>query len=473
MDLSKFFTPAPKIRPYLNLGCLFDIPTGRYHAGKHGEMIMNGGLAYFTGIGGRGNMFKSVLAHFMILRSLARYATSTASVYDTETSLTVERLYQLALSLSEIAGVDLEEAGRLLITDNTVVSGNAWFAQFREMVAAKRKDPKAYMGTLPFIDKDGKNLMGMRPSLSELDSLSMFTTDNIEAIYEKNEIGAAAGNTDSLRAAGAKNQMLMQIPTLTGSSGTYLVATAHVGDKHQLDQYAPNPKKLSFMAQGSTFKNVPEKFTLLTNNLYYCLKLQLHQNASTKGPEWPANPDDDLKGDTDLQLLTVQNLRAKAGPTGMPFEIVISQREGVLVGLTEFNYIKTFERYGLGGHDRSYYLELVPDVAMQRTTVRGKIRDNVKVQRALEITSEMCQMDNLGFIQAQGLLCTPKELYTDLKAKGYDWDVLLNTRGFWVFEEDRHPQPFLSTLDLLRMRAGLYHPYWMPKVQKPAITEAL
>lgn len=56
---------------------------------------------------------------------------------------------------------------------------------------------------------------------------------------------------------------------------------------------------------------------------------------------------------------------------------------------------------------------------------------------------------------------TPEELRVGLEKKGYKWDVLLNTRGFWTFEEDKHPLPFLSTMDLLRMYHDEYHPYWL------------
>ena len=466
MRMNDFFNPAPKIRPYLNLGCLFDIPTGRYHTGVHGESILNGGLSYFTGIGGRGNMFKSVLAHWMILRVISRISIANGNLYDTETTLTMERIHQLAAQFPELVDVDLEEIGRLVLTDNTVYSGNEWFAKFRDFANQKKKGSKDWMAETPFLDKDGKNIKSMIPTLFEIDSLSMFSTDSVEAIYTKNEIGDSGANTDALRSAAAKNQMLMQLPTLTGSSNSYLIATAHVGDKHQLDPYAPNVKKLSFLKGNATFKNVPEKFSFLTNNLWYCLNVSVLQNQSTKGPEFPKNPNDTLKGDTDLQILTIQNLRAKAGPTGMPFELIISQREGLLVGLSEFNYIKSFNRYGLGGHDRAYYLELCPDVSMQRTTVRSKIDENPNVKRALEITSEMCQMENLNFQQAQGYLCEPKELYENLKAKGYDWDILLNSRGYWTFTGLEPEQPFLSTLDLLKMNKGEYHPWWYNKVAK-------
>lgn len=458
MELDDYFEQAPRLRPIFNLGCLFDIPTGRYYKGKHGEMILCAGLASFTGIAGRGNMGKSLIAHFMILRIMARYMTK-ANFYDTETSMTLERLYQLAMQFPELMGEDLAELKKLVLTDSTMVSGNKWFDKFRDMSILKKKEHKSLSRTMPFIDNHGQFIKCIVPHLFEIDSLSMFITDSVDAIYDKNEIGDASANTDALRSAAAKTQMLMQMPNLTAGANNLVIATAHAGDKHQLDQYAPDPKKLAHLKGKTVFKNVPEKFTFLTNNLWYCNSVSVLQNKATKAPEFPAGPEDNLEGDTDLNLLVMQNLRAKSGPTGMPFEVIYSQREGLLVGMTEFNYCKFF-KYGIGGHDRAYFIELCPDITMQRTTVRGKIRDNPRLQRALEIQSEMCQMENLGFGQARGYLMEPKELYTKIKEMGYNWDELLETRGYWDFEENKNPKNFLSTLDILRMAKGEYVPYW-------------
>lgn len=473
MGFGQFLQASPNIRPYLNLGCLLDIPTGKYHTGKHGESILNGGLSYVTGVGGRGNTYKSTLAHFMNLRSLDRYLNAHGSVYDCEPpSVTPLRMTQLAAAMENIAGEDLVDAGRLLITDSTMMLGNEWFAQIKNFCKMKtsKEHLKQYTGTTPFIDKNGNAIKSWIPSIVENDSLSMMPIEVVENIYDKNEIGASGANVEALKSSGAKSQMLMQTPHLTGSSGLYMIFTAHAGDDLALDPYAPPQKKLTFLKNKLKFKQVPEKFTFLTNNLWLCLNAQVLQNQSTKGPEYPRDPNDNLKGDTDLQLITVMNLRAKNGPSGLPFELIASQSEGILVGLSEFNYIKSSDRFGLGGHDRSYFLELVPDVAMQRTTVRSKIREHASVQRALEITSELCQITNLWHDVNSSLLCGADELYAKLKEKGYDWDLLLNTRGYWVYDEavTADTKPFLSTMDLLKMRVGDYHPWWYNDVAKAA-----
>lgn len=479
MGLKNFFHPAPKIRPQLNLGCLFDVPNGRYHIGARGESILNGGLAYFTGIAGKGNTFKSTVMHYMFLIVLERFAKAVGMSYDTEMSLTAQRLYQLASWMERIGGTDLEDEGRLMLADGTSMIGNVWFKALQDYAKDKVKEAKSITFTTPFIDpKSGKHFEMLQPTPVELDSLSMFTTDSVGNIYEKNTVGDSGANTDALRGAAAKSQMLMQIPTMTAQSSIYLMTSAHVGKQHQLDPYAPPAKQLQYLKGQNAFKHVPEKFTFLTNNLYFISGSQALLNKTTKAPEYPSGPDDNVENDPDLQLITIQNLRAKAGPTGFPYELIVSQREGLLPGLSELNYLKSFDRFGIGGNDRTYYLEICPDISLSRTTVRGKLRESAKLRRAMEITSELCQMNVLGYqvettpeslsgqeeVREKDLACTAKELYDDLKAKGYDWDVLLDTRGYWVFEElAKDEKPFLSTMDLLRMRAGLYHPYWLPK----------
>jgi hypothetical protein len=71
------------------------------------------------------------------------------------------------------------------------------------------------------------------------------------------------------------------------------------------------------------------------------------------------------------------------------------------------------------------------------------------------------------------LMCTPKELYDDLIKLGYDWSVLLNTRSWWTYNNNKQPIPYLSTMDLLNMRVGKYHPYWLDDDKKAIKKEFL
>lgn len=469
------FGRAPEIKPCLNIGCLFDIPTGKYVEGKHGESILNGGLYYITGIAGRGNTYKSTIAHFMLLRSLGRYTSSLGMIYDTEVSLSYQRIDSLAQKIPPFNYMPATESGRLQITDKTLVMSEKWFEAYRSLMNS-RLNPKdaderemAKKLTTPFLQSDGTQIKTFNPFLVEVDSLSRMDSEMLDNVYDKVQIGDSKLNMEAMTINRVKNQMITQLPGLTGKAGSYMIMTAHVGDEYQLDPYSPPAKKLTFLKGKAKFKNVPEQFTFLTNNLWHSLSSTVLINQGTKAPEFPRNKEDDLKGDTDLMLITLVNLRAKGGATGMTTEIVVSQQEGVEVGLTEFLYIKNHGRFGIGGNKQHFHLDLVPDISMQRTTVRSVINGNENIKRALEITSELCQMKNLWHDMEEGLLKEPAEIYKTLSDKGYDWNTLLTeTRGYWVYEEaaKEEPKHFLSTMDILKMCKGTYHPYWYDAVAK-------
>lgn len=459
------FKQSPITRAILNIGCLLDIPTGDYVTGIHGESILSAGLYPLTGIGGRGNMFKSTIAHFMALAVIDRYSNSDGQVFDTEGPLKISRMHQLAAKMPNIGGKDLEELQRFMVTSVTEYKGEEWWEAVKSYLEDKIKDPKKNMGTTPFISREGSLQEAWNPSIFEVDSLSQYTTSAIEKIQSENDVGSSGRNVIALRASMGKDQLLSESVGLTGRTGAYMILTAHMGDDLALDPYAPPQKKLTFLKNKVKFKRVPETFTFLTNNCWYCFHAEALINQANKTPEFPRNSDDDMKGDTDLMKVSILQLRGKSGPTGLPIELIISQSEGVLRGLSEFNYIKTMGRYGLGGNDRNYFLELVPDVNLSRTTVRGKLDENKLLQRAVEITSELCQIENIWHHWPEHLERTPKQLYEDLTALGYDMKMLLSTRGYWVFE-GTSDVPFLSTKDLCRMtlpkdHKDYYFPYWM------------
>ena len=201
---------------------------------------------------------------------------------------------------------------------------------------------------------------------------------------------------------------------------------------------------------GITFEVLPIKFSPLR-------WLGNRLNKSTNEPEFPSG--DSYNKDPDLNLVNLMLVRSKSGESGVSIDIIVSQTEGVLPHLSQFYYLKNSGRFGLSGNDRNYQLELLPDVNLSRTTVRSKIDENPKLRRALEITSELCQITQYWRNIDRELICTPKELYEGIKSQGYDWDKILETRGWWTIDNDNHPVPFLSTMDLMKMRLGLYKPY--------------
>lgn len=470
MLLKPAFIQAPAVKIMINLGALLDIPTGYYVKGKYGESILNGGLGQTTGIVGRGNMFKSTVMNFMLLSALSKILAVTetsANTYDTEINIHEDHLFSFTRRFAAFLNRNILDEGIWSVTDSTIYFANKWYEILKEFLANKKSNAKKITVTTPFLTRNGKDLMEIiTPTFGVVDSFSRFQTEDVVGIQDANELGESGGNTMHMRQGLSKMNFLMQLPILTGQAYHYMLLTAHVGDEGPAmaagPMSAPPPKKLKYMPTGSKIKGVTEQFTFLLANCWNIYNANPFINQGTKGPEYPRNSDDDMKGDTDLNIVSLRQLRGKSGQSGVIIEMIVSQSEGVLPELTEFHFIKSNGRFGFDGNDRNYCLDLYPSCNLSRTTVRGKIDKDPLLCRALNITSELCQMTLYWHHLEEGILCTPKELYNDLKAKGYDWDILLNTRGYWMIDNDKQPVPFLSTMDLLLMRKGEYHPYWYP-----------
>ena len=472
MSLIPKFDLAPEFRPSLNIGATLDIPTGNAVRGVHNETLWNGGLGSITAVAGAGNSFKSATSHYQNLSAMSKVAwvrPTSLSTYDTEINTNQQHLPIFFEAFPQFEGRDLFLTGEWSITDRSVYPyGNKWFEVFKEFITNKIKDGKSHTYETPFLDRNGKDLFKMMmPTFGEIDSFSEFVTEDVDKMQQENEIGDSGMNTLHMRAALAKTAMLMQLPVLCGRGNHYLTMTSHMGKESTIGAgpYAPPPtKKLENLKNGDKLLGVTGKFNYLMSNCWHAYNTVPLMNQTTKAPEYPReNENDNTEMAADLKLVSLRQLRGKSGPTGITIDIIVSQSTGVEPSLTEFHLIKSFDRYGINGTMQHYALDLCPDIKLSRTTVRTKIDESERLRRALNITSEMLQLKQLFSHVYSDRLCTPKELIDDLTAKGYDWEQILATRGWYTLNNDKHPVPFLSTLDLLNMRAGTYTPYWLKK----------
>ena len=458
-DLIGTFKQTDPVKILFSVGATLDLSTGGFIPGLKGDMILCGGLAPINGITGPGNSFKSALMHFLILTVLNRYKEAMGIEYDTEGTLTLQRLITIAEECAPELVSQLIEMSKFILTDMTRYDGGEFFNLAKEVLLPRVNGKDKKIAT-PFLDPITKEpIHCYAPVIFGIDSYSLFQAKNVQAIQD-NEIGDKSRNMEYMRDGQAKTAMLMELPTLAAKSGSNWIMSAHLGERPQLDPMQPLRKQLAFLKANLKLKNVPEKFMFLTNNLWYM------ENAGplldeNKGPKYPRNSNDKNKGDTDLMVIRIVNLRPKSGPAGIPLHLVVSQRDGILRDMTHFYYSKEINKeYGWGGHNRGYYLHLLPDLTMNRNQVRENIDEHPKFRRALEITSELCQYFNLNPDVSPDLFCTPEQLYKDIIAMGYDWNILLETRGYWTFDHYTNPVPPLSTLDLINMRAGIYRPWW-------------
>lgn len=462
--------PATKIM--LNVGAGLDIPTGKFLRGKHGEMILNGGLAIVEGIAGKGNNFKSTLLEYKMHRAASRvvHAMDTnITTHDTEENKDEHRITSLYQKLPEFKERDLFYEGVYSITGKSQAKGEQWWDKLREFLEAKEKNRKALMVETPFMDRDRvSRIKIMQPTFSLIDSFSEFETSDVTKILEDNAIGEAGGNMVYMRAGLAKTRLIMEYPTVGIANQHYLLTAAHFGKEIPIASgpYAPPPeKKMNSMAPGEKIKGVPDKYYYLVHWVGLATGSTMMINQGTKGCEYPGDEHDKQKGHNDLWYVPVKTLRNKFGTSSWVTGVIVSQTDGVQPTLTEFHFLRE-SRFGLVGNDQNYAVALLPECKLSRSTVRFKIDRDPMLRRAINICSELYQM-SIFHRDSRNDIIEPEELYDKIKAAGYDWDMILGkTRGWWKPDNEVHPLLFLSTMDILNMAQGTYHPYWLMEDKK-------
>lgn len=452
------------VRPAINVGAGLDIPTGEYLPGIHGEMILNGGFYPLTGCLAKPNFFKTTLKAHHELSLLNAFNDSSASVYDTESTLYDTRFKMLQGQHDRIKEEDLFQEGheRIRISNPSVILGEGFYDDLSKFMREKIKNKKEILRDSPFLDRSGKALMRMmEPDAASIDSLSQFKTSDIVDKAESHELGDSKRNMMYMHSGRNKAMMIEELSQMAPASSTYVWLTGHIGRNMSLDERSPPSKQMQFFEQNSKALGTTDRFLYLTNNLWWIQKAEKYINQNTKASELPLPGETNKEGDVDLVKLTIVNLRGKGGAAGIPMTILASQSRGVLSYLTQFQHLRDNSYFGLDGSVQNYTHTFLPDIKLSRTTVHGKLLDNPKLQRAVQFTSEMLQIEWFMKEKYVDLWCTPQELYKDIKEQGYDWDQLLSTRGYWMFDNDKQATPYLSTLDLLRMRKKLYKPHWL------------
>lgn len=467
---------APPVKPMINIGSLFDIPTGTYVYGRYGEAILNGGLGAMTGVVGIGNNFKSTIMHYQTGTALSRIGKLSYNMtYDTEVNIHEWHLTRQMDNIREFNGENVFETGRWQITDKTVYTGDQWYDILRGFMDDKVKNRNKYSVTTPFLDRDKEtNLKIILPTFVEIDSMSEFSTKDVIKMQDDNALGDSGANMVHMRQGAQKTRVLMEAPSDAAASNTYILLTAHIGSEFNLDPYSAPQKKLQHLKGGAKLKGVPEKFTFVMNNCWQCYNAAPLQNRRTKGAEYPLTSEDNNMGETDLNAVTVKQLRSKSGKSGMDVDVLVSQAQGVLPALTEFHFLKTKAgRFGFIGDDQNYVLALCPDIKLSRTTVRTKIEENHQLRRALNFLAEQAQVILTWQDVTADWTVSPEAIYKRITELGYDWEEIYNTRGWWTIAGMHSDKKFLSTLDLIRMYHGTYIPYWMDNPPQAALDHYL
>lgn len=463
--------PIEDFEVMYNVGGFIDIPTGTLIEGDKGETIVNGGLPVMTGVMGPGNSFKTGFVEGIMLTAADRVSASLDDTLmltlDTEHNKQVTRQRHLASFYKHIYSdmITDPEIGKWVISDIIDNPGNKWFEEvksyFKERAKHTRKKNK-----VPFKTNKNRKIEIATPNFICVDSLSGFEVEASSDILTKHELGASESNMYFMRNGLIKTVFLKELLSLCSQYDARALFTTHIGKENAPVSGPPGmrpAKKLQHMPAGTKGKGISENAYYLASHLWMVKGANGIPNKSNRfSPEYPYSPEEAANGDpNELNLIKILMTRSKTGRSGFISNIIISQDDGLQHDMSNFITLKDNSfGYTMGGKG-TMTLDLYPDIKFTRNTVRKELRENPLFARAVEITSDLFLLKwfHPHLVRA-GLMCTPAELYADLKDK-YKWEDLLNTRSWWTFNQYGYKVPYLSTPDLLKLRANVYTPYWM------------
>ena len=465
---------AASVRPAHNAFSLLDHQTGRYMRGKNNAWYLNGGLHHIMGWCGRGNTFKTAVAAYVSVIVAVRQMAGWFEVFDTEMSFNYERLNDFLVNMPEanealvkrgldpIYAEDMINEGKWNITTLVEQLGDEWWKARREDADERMKIKGKDLRVTPFYEIDGTQRKTTNPWIYLVDSLTELKVASVEKMHDKAVVGNSDLNTEAMKSGAAKSQMMAQMPIVTGRGNYFVSLTAHVGDEIKMDQYAPSHRKLAGLKGDLKLKGIPEKFTFLTNNCYMATATAPLLDDQ-KMPKFPHPAKEPTKGDTDLQVVRFEQLRGKSGPTGYFLDLIFSQTEGLLVGLTEFYFIlELCKGYGLDikGNNMGFRLDIYPELYFTRRNVREFLNTDPKFRRAMAITAACAYMHFYWIRHPADMRMPMADLYERVKSQGYDWDEILSeTVEYWYYEDMAEivGKPTLTAYTLQKMALGEHH----------------
>lgn len=484
------------MRVRYNVLPLFDIALGNFERGKDGATYLNGGMSRIMGFGGRGNVFKTFKMQYLSFCMFYRYRLEWSSFYDTEESAEAQRqntvicnvfrnnfwdIDPLDVPIAKILNPASDKDPKFSMSNISKLNGTDWYETWmRDKAPEREKQFKAKKGfkTTPFFNIYGEQEKVLPPWHYSLDSLSEWHSKSNDKETMKASVGESESNHIAMTDNNHKAQMMGRWARLAGQ-GEYTIAfTVQLTDDIQMDKYNAE-RKLDTMKGKIKLANVPGKqVTYMTNSLMIAsssgeLKQPGSYNPDT-GVEEPMYPKQDARGNlmsyNDLKIVRYTQWRAKSGPTGVKIDLIFSQEEGLLQGLSEWHYLKEvlkknpygFEKIG----NRFYTLDLLPDVKFERTTIRNDVEENKKLARAMTITAQLAYYLNNSVRIPADMRLEAKEIYQRIIDLGYDWDEIYEkTVDWWMFEEDQKHFGVhtLTIYSLLEMAADKWHPKFLTR----------
>ena len=448
--------------PHLNTGSILDIATGAFIDGLNGNMVLNGGLGLTNAAGGRSQTQKTTTTLSHVINAYARLYGVEMIVDDSEKALSLDRIF----SLSNIPLTDEQKNNVKLVTQDNYTLDEL-YALVEEIVKKKLSNKKAYTMEMPILGNNGKtSLKILKPTFIVVDSWSKASTAKFEEMLKskldtksddfviKKSITDSSTNTAYMKEGLDKKKMLGMLASYAEKASIYFFFTFHVGDKVEMDPYSPAPKTLQFMRGRDKSKDTGSNFLFLMNNLIDCRGSKTLLDDARKGPLYPSTRYN--YGKDEIQEISQVLARCKNNASGASIPCVISQSRGISNGLTYYHYLKEKKYFGLMNNSRVHQLYLKKDINISRTTIYDLCHgDNEKFKRALELTGQLCYIQNNWYFDktTSPFGMDIKDLAERLEEKKL-LDRVLTSRGWITNLDSKNPhlkQEYLSLMDVLNL----------------------
>lgn len=444
------------------VGGVLDSVSGTYVKGWGGKWILMAGMPVTGGLAvvGPGNSFKSTILHGIQLAVQNIIMQTTPFIiftYDTENNIQQPHLAKFAEQLKNLRDKNVLSTGFWKITDGRVVMGNTFYSGVQKFVKEKEKKAKRLQVTTPYYDRKGTGQWStMALSAFAIDSFTDFTTDETQDTHDNVELGDSKGRMVYMTQGLSKSRLLASLPRLLADGNLLMGMTAHVGKNNDISAgpaHLPPPKSLSTMRASDKVKGVTERFFFSLGLIYQCMKVKVLLD-SAKFPLYPKTKELSTVKSVDLNEVTMKVLRSKSSQSGTMFRLIVSQRTGLNIPMSNFHNLKENKGYSLEGNNIHYHSIFYPDLTLNRKTIWGLLEKDDLLVRAIEIGSDLFWILELGLMPDETLPPSPRDLYEGLMELGYSWPKILATRGRTGFNEEMNPIEQHSVMDLIYVLKG-------------------
>ena len=439
--------------PGFNTDSIFDFMSGSFTMGSDSHWYCRGGLSSgIEALLGRPGQYKSTFNASLAMRMCSIYQTELI-IFDSELTIIKDKDRILRMA-GDHAGV-LDEGNIIALDAKNTYDIEAMREVIEEMGEKKlQMKPSDLYFTTPFLDKDGKQVKLMRPTVIFIDSWSdLQSREEREKIDDKG-LDDSTAKTLALLDANKKTLLARVLNKYASKYGMEIVSTAHYGQKVNMDPYAANPRVLQWGSTGESAKNVGSKYQFYSNPqmlISSCTKLQddARQCKYRLG---------EATSNVELNELLVLIQRSKGNASGITHPFVVSQEDGLVTDCTDYAYLRTAGKgFSMTGNNVTHQPFLMPDTNLTRNTFRGICQKDHRVIRALQLGAQLLYVQNnwssKGFDFS--IKPDPKKFVDFLMSdkSPYTVDRILNSRGYWLPEElkTEDTPEYLSIFDILSL----------------------